>query len=107
MASGILGTPSDLAANTDTTIYNVPSDTFAVAAISICNRSTEPVKVRIALATAGTPTAAEWIEYDQAISANGVLERTGVVIEAGKNIVVRSNASNVTAMVYGIETATV
>lgn len=107
MASGILGTPADLAANTDTTIYNVPSDTFAVAAISICNRNTEAVRVRIALAVGGTPTAAEWIEYDQAISANGVLERTGVVVEAGKNIVVRSNANNVTAMVYGIETSTI
>lgn len=107
MASGILGTPADLAANTNTTIYNVPSDTFAVVAISICNRGSEPARVRIAISASGTPTNAEWIEFDQAVSANGVLERTGVVVEAGKNIVVRSSATNVNAMVFGIETATI
>jgi hypothetical protein len=107
MASGILGTPADLVANTNTTLYSVPSDTFAVAAISICNRGSEPARVRIALSATATPTAAEWIEFDQAVSANGVLERTGVVIEAGKNIVVRSSATSVNAMVFGIETSTI
>ena len=107
MATGILGTPTDLSADTDTTLYTVPSSTFAVVTVSICNRTNNAVAVRVGISTAASPSNAEWIEYDTHISARGVLERTGIVIEAGKRVVVRSNAISVNAMVFGIETSTV
>lgn len=106
MATGILGTPSDLAATTNTTVYTVPADTFAIVTISICNRSTSTRDIRVALASSGTPGNAEYIEYDTELVANGTLERAGVVVDAGKNIVVYANSTDVSAMVYGIETAT-
>jgi hypothetical protein len=40
------------------------------------------------------------------LSAKGVLERTGIVMDAGKLLVVRSSAVGVNVVVYGIETAT-
>jgi hypothetical protein len=105
MATGILGT-ADLAAATDTTVYTVPAGTFTVASLSICNRGGTPANVRVAVAASGTPGNAEYIEYDATIAANGVLERTGIVMEAGKLLVVRSSAINVTAVAMGIETTT-
>jgi hypothetical protein len=106
MANGILGTPTDLTATTNTTIYTVPGDTFAVFTVNLVNRSGTDRNVRIAVAASGTPTTAEWIEYDTTIIGNGVLERTGIVAQAGKNIVVYANSTDVSAMVFGIETST-
>jgi hypothetical protein len=105
MASGILGTPADLAAGTYTTLYTVPASTFAVASVSIVNRSNTALTVRLAVAAASTPTNAEFIEYDSTLAPKAILERTGIVMQAGKLLVVYSSAVNCNAVVFGIETA--
>ena len=108
MATGRLGAES-LLATTYTTVYTVPSTTFTVASISVCNRNATDVSVRIAVTPTAGPAApgnAEFIEYDVVISGNGVLERTGIVLDAGKTISVYSDTANVSAVAFGIETAT-
>jgi hypothetical protein len=101
MASAILS-QSAPSATTNTTVYTVPASNYAVVNISIANRGTTAAVVRVAASASGTPTNAEWIEYDTTIPGNGVLERTGVTLTATKNIVVYSNNANVSVSVYGI-----
>ena len=105
MASGILGQAAP-SASTDTSVYTVPASTLAVVNINILNRSTaNPVDVRIALATGGTPTNSEYIEYDVTVPAKGVVERTGIALQAGKQVVVYVSTADTSVSVYGLEQA--
>lgn len=106
MATGLLGQAA-LSAATNTTIYTVPATTFTVMSVSVCNRGATTASVRIALASAATPTNAEYIEFDAQIGSNGVLERTGIMMNAGKLLVVYTNSANVSVSAFGIETSTV
>ncbi len=106
MATGRLGV-ADLAATTNTSLYTCPTDTYAVVNVSICNRSVSTVTIRMSVSASGTPADSEFIEYDQELLPSSVLERTGIVMDAGKILVVRSSGASVSAVVMGIETTTV
>jgi len=109
MASGTLGTPVSLAATTNTTVYTVPATKVATINFNIVNTAASAAKVRVAISATGTPGAAEWVEYDVYLQPAGdpsngnVLERSGFVAEAAKNLVVFSDTAGVVVRAHGFE----
>lgn len=101
MANGRLGA-ADLAAGANTTLYN-PATLTGTVTVSLCNRSAVGALVRLALASTPTPTAGEWLEYDQYLPPAGVLERSAVVVGGGQFLVARASAAGVSAIAFGFE----
>lgn len=110
MATGRLGTANITLANTATTVYTVPATTFSVVSLNICNRSSSAAAtVRVAISTSTSPATDEFIEYDSSIVTNGVLERTGLILDVTNKylvVTVTSASPTVTCVCYGIETST-
>ncbi|KKN73938.1 hypothetical protein LCGC14_0395030 [marine sediment metagenome] len=106
MASGRLGAV-DLSATTNTSIYTVPASTVAVVNVNVCNRNASAIVIRLMHLNGaiGTLAVEDYIEYDVTIAANGVLERTGIVMAATHVIGAYSDTANVTVQVHGIERA--
>ena len=104
MASGILG-QSAPAATTNTTVYTVPASTLAVVNISVVNRGGSAATVRVALSATATPSDDEYIEYNTSVGATSVLERTGLVLDETKNVVVYASSADTSVSVYGLESA--
>jgi hypothetical protein len=108
MATGLLG-QSAPSATVYTSVYAVPTGYFTALSIAILNRGTTQGSVRVALTGTQGPAApsnAEFIEYDTIIGGGGVLERTGIMLNAGKYVVVYSTTANLSVSVFGIETST-
>ena len=105
MANGILGS-ADLGSAIYTSIYEVPEDTYTVCSINLCNRTSAAINIRIVIGTSEIPQDSEYIEFNSVIVANGVLERTGIVLKSGEKVTVYAGNTGVSANVYGIETTT-
>ncbi|MBW4056700.1 MAG: hypothetical protein HIU83_15130 [Proteobacteria bacterium] len=101
MASGLLGKAA-LTAATNTSIYTVPAATVATVNVNMVNTSAASIAVRLSIGTA-VPATADYIEYDTIIPANGVLERSGLVMSTAEVLVARAEAAGISIRVYGFE----
>lgn len=102
MPSGILGQVAPTAA-AYTIAYTVPVGRTSTFNISVANTTSGTITARVAIASAPTPTSNEFIEYDTVIVGNGVLERGGIVAQAGESVVVYNAVAGLNFSVYGFE----
>lgn len=101
MANGKLGA-ADLAVAVNTTIYS-PATLTGTVTVSMVNRGAGATLVRLALAATATPTAAEWLEFDQYLAPGGVLERSAIVVGPGQYLVGYSSGGSTSAVAFGFE----
>jgi hypothetical protein len=98
---------STLGANTEGTLYTVPSLTSAVASsIVICNQAGTAATFRIAVRPAadGSTTDKHWIVYGTTVGASDSTVITmGLTLAAGDKIQVRGSTATMSFSVYGSE----
>lgn len=107
MASGTLGV-LDLATATYQVVYTVPAAKLATCTITFCNRGETPANVRLATTELTlTPSDGQFLEYRYPLTAAGTdgasMEKSGVVMEAARKVVVWGSLSHVSVVVYGYE----
>ena len=104
MASGVQ-TLTALSATTYTQIAAGPSSGRAqVLSVSMCNTGIA-TRIHLAVCPSGTstPASTDFIEYNAYVSANGVLERTGIVLGTGQILIAYAVSAAISVAVYGVE----
>ena len=104
MASGRLGAV-DLSATTNTLVCTGTASTISGVTVSICNRNTTEVKVRLAFCDGDMSSLSneDYILYDAKIEGNGVVQIAGKLLASGHTIVAYSDTANVSVSVDGYE----
>ena len=103
MASGVYG-KQDVAATTWPEIVAAPASGIKVVTLSVANRTGSAVNISVALRdAAGNVTDADHIESGVSLPANGVLERTGIVLDTSNGLHVYAGATGISAVAYGMD----
>lgn len=99
---GMLGR-LDVPAGADAALYTCAAGAGATLNLSMCNRTASVATVRVAITSGGAPAPADYVEYDTQLPANGILERTGLVMTAGEKLYVRADIAGISARAHGFE----
>lgn len=91
----------DLAATTETMIYECPDEHHATVSINLVARSGAPT-VRLALTASAAPAATDWLEYDLPLVAGGApLLREGIAMFDGNRLYAYASATGVSVVAWG------
>ncbi len=98
-ASGTGGGPE-----TALTLYTVPTGKQAQVSIFVCNQMNDVDTFRVAIVQAATAlTTARYIAWDTPIVANGVFSLSGIGLNSGERILIRSQFGFLSFTATGVE----
>ena len=104
MASGVFGKVDVSSATTWTEVVAAPASGIKVVTLNVANRTGDAVNVSVALRdAAANVTDADHLESGVSLPANGVLERTGIVLDTSNGLHVYADAVGTTAVAYGMD----
>lgn len=83
--------------------YTCPTNTTAIVTLSLTNRTASPIAVRVNLTTTGSENLGGYIEYDSSIAAYQTLEKTGIILSGGQQILILGT-TNITYVISGYDT---
>lgn len=84
-------------------VYVCNKTNASVINLNVCNRGNEATLISVAISNSATaPTNAQWVEYQSSLMAKGTLERTGILINPGQYLIVKSSKRYVNAVAWGI-----
>lgn len=94
---------TSLSSGSYTNLYQAPSGSRATVTVNLCNRSSQPAYIRLALSPSGTttPSTDDYLEFDALLARGGSIERTGITPANEDIIFVYSNIDDVTALAWG------
>lgn len=98
----------DLASGVGSVLFSSGSDVDTTANIRVVNRNSVTVMVSVAIVAAPDPSSAladladsDYIEFNAPVSANDILENTGLVLPPLHHVIVISSSDDVNAVAYG------
>lgn len=101
MPSGILAQGSNSA--TLTSRYTCPASTTAFISINITNYTAGTITTSINLSNNSSENLGGYIEFNSSVAANQALEKTGIVLSAGQQILISANNISTSYVIYGYE----
>jgi hypothetical protein len=101
----ILGQASP-AASTNVVLYTVPAATEADAVLNICNTTSYPAKVNIAVTvTGGTLGAKDYLLYEKEVASNDNLSLGNIKLPTGAFITIKASRAGISFNLLGSEIA--
>lgn len=101
MANGILS--KGALTTTLTSVYTCPANASAFITINIANRTTSTVTTNINLSATAAENLGGYLEFASPIAANQALEKSGIVLSPGQQILVSANSTSTTFVIFGYE----